>query len=216
MLIVAAEYGWALWYYGGLCRDGTLLSASRVTAETLLPTLFQHVFVRVPELFAAIIAIGRMGRERFACEMGLAIHGKSRHALPAAGLSLLLLAGVLLLSGLKPLVVGYQWGYCLFLIAFVEEFVFRGLLPYLMEKSGVPAWAVWVVPGILFACMHNIMPMARNGFAAAAFFRQVLSVAGGYTVSHCAFYALRRWSGTLLLPVLIHGMLDFLGVMLDS
>ncbi len=82
----------------------------------------------------------------------------------------------------------------------------------LVEKGGVPAWAVWVLPGVLFACMHTLMPMIKNGFATESFVLHLLSVLGGYTVGHCSFYALRKWSVTLWLPVLVHGLLDFSSV----
>lgn len=85
----------------------------------------------------------------------------------------------------------------------------KELLPLLMERSGAPVWAVWGIPGVLFACMHTLMPMVQNGFTVRNLVFRLLSVLGGYTVGHCGFYALRRWAGTLWLPVLIHGLLDF-------
>ena len=39
----------------------------------------------------------------------------------------------------------------------------------LVEKSGVPVWVVWVLPGVLFACMHTLMPMVKNGFVTESF-----------------------------------------------
>ena len=69
----------------------------------------------------------------------------------------------------EPLTICYQWGYYLFLIALWEEFIFRGLLPLLVEKGGVPTWVIWLLPGVLFACMHTLMPMVKTGFAAESF-----------------------------------------------
>jgi len=214
-LIAASEYGWTLWYYGGLYRNGTLLAVSQVTAETLPRILFQNILVNGPEILVAAAVLFWMGRERFVQEMGLMIpRKKCLPLLIAAGLCLLMLVLALLFSRLEPLAVSYQWVYYLLLIAFTEELIFRGLLPYLMEKSGAPGWAVWVVPGILFACMHTLMPMVQNGFTVRGLVLRLLSVLGGYTAGHCGFYALRRWSGTLWLPVLLHGMLDFSSVFL--
>lgn len=213
ILIAAVEYSWAYKYYRELYRNGSLLSASRVTTETLPDTLLQEVLVNGPEILAAVTALVWMGRERFAQEMGLTMPGTKRFALPAGtGLCLLGLAWALLVSGSGQLAVVYQWVYYLLLIAFPEELMFRGLLPYLMEKGSAPNWAVWVIPGMLFACMHTLMPMVYNGFTPESFLWQMLTVVGGYTVGHCGFYFLRRWSGTLWLPILVHGILDFLGV----
>lgn len=215
-LIAAVDYSWALGYYGGLYRNGTLLSAAQVTMvtmETLPHILLQNILVNVPEILVVAAVWICMGQGRFAREMGLAIPVK-RHfvLLAAAGLCLLTLFWALLFSGLRPLAVGYQWVYYLLLIAFTEELMFRGLLPYLVEKSGACGWAVWVIPGILFACMHTLMPMVQNGFTIGGLVLHLLPVLGGYTAGHCAFYALRRWSGTLWLPVLLHGLLDFSSV----
>lgn len=46
--------------------------------------------------------------------------------------------------------IGYQWGYYLLFIALMEELVYRGWLPYLIQKSGLPEWCVWVITGILW------------------------------------------------------------------
>ena len=213
VLIAAVIYGWSLWYYGGLYHAGTLLSASGVTAETLLPALSQEWIVVLPEMMAAVIAWALLGWKHFPQEMGLKA-GRGKKAVlsvVAAGyLDALFLA--LLVVKSDPLAICYQWGYYLLLIAFWEELIFRGLLPLLVEKGGVPTWVVWVLPGVLFACMHTLMPIVKNGFAAESFVLYLLSVLGGYTVGHCGFYALRKWSRTLWLPILVHGLLDFSSV----
>ena len=71
ILIAAVIYGWSLWYYGGLYQSGALLSASQVTAETLLPTLSQELIVVLPEILAAVIAWALLGWKQFPQEMGL-------------------------------------------------------------------------------------------------------------------------------------------------
>ena len=210
VLISAAAYAWTLWYYGGLYRNGALLSASQVRGDTLLPTLTQEFIAALPEILAAVIAWVVLGLEQFPLEMGLKANCRKKGLLPLlAGGYLLALPLALWFVNLEPLAICYQWGYYLILIAFLEELIFCGLLPFLMEKSGVPAWAVWVIPGVLFACMHTLMPMVQNGFAVRTLAFHLLSVLGGYTAGHCGFYALRRWSGTLWLPILVHGLLDF-------
>ena len=212
-LIAAADYSWALWYYGQLYRNGTLLSVAQVTTETLPHILLQNILVNVPEILAIAAVWMWMGQKHFSQKMGLTIPVKKRFTLlAAAGLCLLALVLALWFSGVKPLAVGYQWVYYLLIIALTEELMFRGLLPYLMEKSGASGLAIWVAPGILFACMHTLMPMVQNGFTVRRFMLCLLSVLGGYTAGHCVFYALRRWSGTLWLPILFHGLLDFSSV----
>ena len=154
-----------------------------------------------------------LGQERFTEEMGLRVQWQKKTALLlAAGACLLALAAAFLLVKAEPLAIGYQWVYYLLFVALTEEFTFRGLLPFLAEKSGAPAWVVWIFPGVMFSCMHTLIPMTYNGFTLKVFIWSALSMLGGYTVGHCGFYALRRWSGTLWLPVLVHGTLDFLSI----
>ena len=125
------------------------------------------------------------------------------------------MAAAFLLVKAEPLAIGYQWVYYLLFVALTEEFTFRGLLPFLAEKSGAPVWVVWIFPGIMFSCMHTLIPMTYNGFTVKAFVWSALTMLGGYTAGHCGFYALRRWSGTLWLPVLVHGTLDFLSIFMQ-
>lgn len=82
ILIAAVIYGWSLWYYSGLYHAGALLSASGVTAETLLPALYQEWIVVLPEILAAVIAWALLGWKQFPQEMGLkAERGKKRYCL---------------------------------------------------------------------------------------------------------------------------------------
>ena len=212
-LIPIVTYLWGLWCYGGLYRSGQLLSASKVTPDTILSTLAQNTVVLLPQLLTGTAALVLLGRERFTEEMGLRVRRQKKTALLlAAGACLLTLAVAFLLVKAEPLAIGYQWVYYLLFVALTEEFTFRSLLPFLAEKSGAPAWVVWIFPGMMFSCMHTLIPMTYNGFTVKAFIWSALTMLGGYTAGHCGYYALRRWSGTLWLPVLVHGTLDFLSI----
>ena len=212
-LIPLVAYLWGLWYYGGLYRSGQLLSASKVTSDTLLSTLAQNTVVLLPQLLTGAAALVLLGRERFTVEMGLRVQRQKKTALfLAAGACLLALVAAFLFVKSEPLAIGYQWVYYLLFVALTEEVTFRGLLPFLIEKSGAPAWVVWIFPGVMFSWMHTLMPMIYNGFEFSSFVWSALTMLGGYTAGHCGYYALRRLSGTLWLPVLIHGTLDFLSI----
>ena len=212
-LIPLAAYLWGLWYDGRLYRSGQMLSASKVTPDTLLSTLAQNTVVLLPQLLAGAFALALLGWKRFTEEMGLRVQRQKKTVLLlAAGICLLALAAAFLFVRSEPLTIIYRWVYYLVFVAFTEEFTFRGLLPFLTEKSSVPVWVVWIFPGVIFSCMHTLMPMIYNGFTLKSFAWSALTMLGGYTAGHCGFYALRRWSGSLWLPVLVHGTLDFLSI----
>ena len=96
-------------------------------------------------------------------------------------------------------------------VALSEEFLFRTVFPWLIEKSRLPSWCVWIVPGILFGAAHTLVPLVK--FGASTLLPELLSGVAGYALASCGFYALRRWSGTIWLPVFIHAVLDFTGVL---
>lgn len=70
---------------------------------------------------------------------------------------------------------------------------------------------MWLLPAALFACAHTAIPVIQ-GDAAIDVLGGLISGLLGYAVMSCAFYGLRRWSGSLWLPVLVHAAFDFLVV----
>lgn len=81
----------------------------------------------------------------------------------------------------------------------------------IFQKGRLPSWCVWIVPGILFGAAHTLIPLAK--FGASTLLPGLLSGVAGYALASCGFYALRRWSGTIWLPVFIHAALDFTGIL---
>lgn len=209
--LAVIQYLWGVWYYGGLYRSDAILSSAAVTSESLFATLMQHILAILPLWAALIVCLVVMRREMlsafgFVCPT----RGKRMITAFAAVIYLLLLIAALFQRPDHHISILYQWIYYLLLVAFAEEAVFRGLMPWLMQKGKLPEWCVWVIPGILFGLMHTMMPLIKDGFG-TVFFQTLLSGVGGLTLGACGFYLLRRWSGSLWLPVLVHAALDFLG-----
>lgn len=203
---------WDLWYYGGLYRKGELLSAAGASMENLGTLLCQHGISVAPVLVIAIILVVKQRKDFF--EISSLTLGSKRGRI-CAGLAgavylFLLVAGILWGSGTWFAIL-YQWGYYLFFVALMEEIFYRAWLPYLMQQSSLPEWCVWVIPGVLFGCAHMLMPIIKEGFGFSIIEGLAASVTG-YLAGACGFYALRRWSGTLWLPVLLHAAMDFTGV----
>ncbi len=113
------------------------MSASQVTAETLLPTLSQELIVVLPEILAAVIAWALLGWKQFPQEMGLKAESVKKEILSLlAGGYLGALFLALLTVKSEPLTICYQWGYYLFLIALWEEFIFRGFPEQIINLFG--------------------------------------------------------------------------------
>ena len=210
--IAAVWYLWDLWYYGCLYREGLLLSAADAAPETISPLICQHLLSVAPVLLASVI-FALVRHKGFFEISALTLHtrrGRISVALVGAVYLLLLPAGLLWGKG-DGFAIAYQWVYYLLFVALMEELVYRGWLPYLIQKSGLPKWCVWVIPGVLFGCAHTLAPVIKEGFGLNILLTLLSSVTG-YLAGACGFYALRRWSGSLWLPVLLHAALDFTGV----
>lgn len=212
VLIAAGIYAWNLWYCGGLYRTGGLLSAQAVTAENFSRLFCQHLITVIPQL-TILVGTVLFQRRKLMEIFGFQIkERRGRIAVCLAGTGYLLLLGAGFLWGkVTPLSLLYQWGYYLIFVALAEEVIFRGLLPWLVQKSGLSEWCVWIIPGVLFGCMHTLIPVIQQGISAHLFGILASSVLG-YLAYSCGAYALRRWSGTLWFPILLHAALDFTAI----
>lgn len=172
----------------------------------------QNLLVNLPVLLMVAVLL-LVTKGRFARTAGLRIpRGRSRTSAGIAlGVYAALLAVALLLRKGSALAIVYQWLYYLVFVALCEELEFRAVLPWLMEKSRLPAWCVWAIPGVLFGCVHTLIPLVK-GVGTTEMVELLFSGMIGYLIMSCALYRARLWSGTLWLPVLLHAALDFLNV----
>lgn len=206
---VALEYAWSLLYYRALYQSGKLIAVKELQSVDIPAALLQHFLVNIPVLCMTVSA-ALVWKRQITTLFGLTTVDKKRRysVLLAGGAFVILLAAALVKEVNTPANLLYQWSYYLIFVALAEETLCRGLLPLLMEKGEFPEWCVWVVPGVLFGLMHTLIPAVRGTLTAAIVFSSI----GGMLFSHCALYSLRRWSGTLWLPVLLHAAWDFTGV----
>ncbi|MFG6445954.1 CPBP family intramembrane glutamic endopeptidase [Microbacterium sp. P06] len=88
------------------------------------------------------------------------------------------------------------------LVGFTEELTTRGLLLTALRSRLSEVW-VWLLTTALFAGMHLLN--AANGQDLGPTIQQVVFAFLGGTV----FYIFRRVTGTLIWPMLLHGLWDF-------
>ena len=90
----------------------------------------------------------------------------------------------------------------LLLVGFTEELTTRGLLLVGLRSRLSEGW-VWFITSALFGLMHFVNVLTGQEIGPTAV--QVLFAFGGGTI----FYILRRVTGTLIWPMLLHGLWDF-------
>ena len=109
-----------------------------------------------------------------------------------------------------PLQVVLSLLYYLVFVALAEEFVTRGVLPYVLR--GMDWKLQYLLPSFLFAMLHIL---AYNDFRPLDleylwhFARYHLL---GLMASGCCLYIFKVRTGTLWVPILLHTMVDFMAV----
>jgi uncharacterized protein len=88
------------------------------------------------------------------------------------------------------------------MVGFSEEITYRGLA-VVGFRGGYSEVKVWLFSAILFGLLHGVNVILGQG--AVATLRQVIFA----FVLGSVFYAMRRISGTIVVPMVIHALWDF-------
>lgn len=110
----------------------------------------------------------------------------------------------------------YTAFFYLIIVAFSEEFIFRGYLFTSIEReSGF--WVAVLISGIPFGAAHSLIPAVLQSFTPLEFTASILSnILGQGIVGSLLFGFLYKKSNTLFVPVLIHAILDYSGVLFSK
>lgn len=101
----------------------------------------------------------------------------------------------------------YQLFFHLIIVAFGEEFIFRGYFYNVMKRQS-KTFAV-LVSGILWGSMHAILPGLAAGEPLSAIGLNMVSQMGFGIAAGYYFIYLMEKSDTLLVPILVHAILNY-------
>lgn len=177
--VFLACFCYAYVYYKYLYVNGGILS---VSAASQYPVKFmlQAVIVNAPILVILFMAVITLGKRALE-SFDLKVPKKSAQIIVSV-------LGVLF-------------------VAFLEEFEFRALIPAFL-KERFNKYVEWLLPNVLFACSHLLIPMIQ-GKSVSELFLILLNSISGYVLLGIFWEWCKRKSGSLWVGVLIHAIMDF-------
>ena len=204
--VFLACFCYAYVYYKYLYENGEMLSVSSASQHPA-EFVWQAIIVNVPIIFFLILSFV-VCRKKATDYLTLTLGKKSTTII------VLVLGLVYILSLVRQLLVYddstmivLKWVYYLVFVAFCEELEFRALLPAIL-KDRCNKYVEWVLPNVLFACAHMLLPLVQGKTVG-----EVLLILGntvaGYVILGLFWEWCKRKSGNLWVGVLIHAIMDF-------
>lgn len=161
-------------------------------------------------IYPAILSllVWKWRKNSFLHDMYLEIHGKRQKIFIIILSIILALMSIIAIEKTRDfLLVALNLLYYLVVVAFTEEFILRGICPFLLKDFPKPV--IYLLPNVLFALLHIF---AYNGFHTLnmEYVMQFMSSQMlGLILCGIIFQLLKEYTGTLWIPVLIHCILDF-------
>ena len=187
-------------------QRGELVSVSRAT-ENLLGAFRQSI---IPFLFPAVLLVlfVLLLKKDFSKQLYMTMRGNWQRiaaiVLCAATMGLTVYCLIVKEDRISIL---FSLLYYYIFVAFTEEFVCRDVCTFFLRDA---AWPVrYLIPNICFAFLHVFSYADWSGITGIYLIRFLTSGLPGYVVMGCVFQLLKEKSGTIWLPVLLHGLMDF-------
>lgn len=186
-------------YFSFVCylsyQNGWLISEKSLTKENIIYALISDGLCMLPFVIGLLIF--------YANRLEILGIKKSFFATVLFGIYMLLF-----ITRKDFTLVGiYSAVFYLLFVAIPEEIIYRGYL-YLQLKKWSKIGAI-IISGIMFGCMHAVLPAIVNEISVAEMLINMLSQVGGGICGGLIFIGLYELSGSLLVPILIHALLDY-------
>ncbi len=197
-IMVVIVYLVFFWMAGEfLFSNGLLISLSKVNSNNVLLKLIEDISISII-LPIIIIFINRKNLEKLYINRNNIVL-----------FSILLLIYIVFFILHKDYSIGglYKAFFYLIIVATSEEIINRGYF-YLRLKDINKYFAI-VVSGSLFGIMHAILPGILNEQSVAVTLLSMTNYIGGGILGAYMFISLLELSKTILVPILIHALLDY-------
>ena len=191
-------------------ESGTLIPST--AASTNISGIFVQNLITSAFTILLFIIFLVILKNRFADEMYLKIKGKISLVVVATLVVILLRFMIFcLITKQDKITVLYNLFYYVFFIAFFEEFIFRDLFPFLLKNE--KTLIRYLIPGIMFGLIHVFNYSGWQSITAYQVIKFITSQMLGYIAFSCVMQFLKEKSGTIWIPVLVHTIMDYSGIL---
>ncbi len=159
-------------------------------------------------LLIVIIIMSIMLRRK----QSLNIAGTTRNGKIVACILFAIYIGIFFIKGDFSLAGIYKPFFFLIVVGFSEEFIFRGYLFTELDKE-LPTYLAIIISGMMWGAMHAAIPIAVNSYSGIQSFSAIISELGGFAVVGSIFALLYKKSNSLIVPILVHALYDYLPVL---
>ena len=188
-------------------RSGTVISVRQAAAQ---PVLFLLQCLRECLLPAVLLILfAALLKKDFSSALYFRLRGKWQRAAAAILIAAILgfaLYGLVTKQDKASVLISLL--YYLVVVAFSEEFVIRDACTYLLRDSSWPLR--YLLPNAIFALLHLFLYAEWGEIGAEVLIRFFTTgTFFGYVSMGCLFQLFKEKSGSLWLPVLLHGLMDY-------
>ncbi|WP_346887702.1 CPBP family intramembrane glutamic endopeptidase [Clostridium sp. UBA1056] len=155
-------------------------------------------------LLIVIIVISIMLRKK----QSLNIAGITKNGKIVACILFAIYMGIFFIEGDFSLAGLYKPFFFLIVVGFSEEFVFRGYLFTELDKE-LPTYLAVIISGMMWGAMHATLPIIVNNYSGIQSINAIISQLGGCIFAGAIFALLYKKSNSLIIPILVHALLDF-------
>ena len=191
-------------------ESGTLIPST--AASTNIPGIFVQNLITSAFTILLFIIFLVILKTRFADEMYLKIKGKISLVVVLTLVAILLGFMIFcLITKQDKITVLYNLFYYAFFIAFFEGFIFRDVFPFLLKEEKTVLR--YLVPAIMFGLIHIFNNSGWQSITAYQVVKFITSQMLGYIAFSCVMQFLKEKSGTIWIPVLVHTIMDYSGIL---
>jgi len=187
-------------------NNNTLLSVKNASGN-LIGTMVQNIITELFPIFLSLLMVCLLKRN-FAKELYVNIRGKRQvNIVMILAAILFSMTIILLIIKEDKVTILYNLFYYVFFIAFVEEFVIRGVCVYIIKDFS--AIYRYFIPNFLFAFMHIFNYSNWGSLTLTYVVHFTTSNLLGLFAVGCMFQFLKEKTGTLWIPILLHAIMDY-------